>query len=215
HRGLEAVELNSSVPQKRQAEALHEIVEQKSDFVFTTPERLAMPDFLETLRETEIDFVVIDEAHCISQWGHDFRPSYLAIQQALRELDDPPVLALTATATEEVLADIRTQLGRPNMRVVNTGIYRPNLEFRVEHVKGDDEKHAVLLKLLAETPGTGIIYTATIRHVNDVAAFLETQGIAVATYDGQEPTRHRTDAQERFMAGDIRAPVATNAFGLR
>src|SRR5438045_1113535 len=83
--------------------ALHEIVDERRDFVFTTPERLAMPDFLETLRETEIDFVVIDEAHCISQWGHDFRPSYLAIQQALRELDDPPVLALTATATEEVL----------------------------------------------------------------------------------------------------------------
>src|SRR2546423_1179687 len=83
------------------------------------------------------------------------------------------VLAPPAPETEEFGADIRTHLGRPNMRVVNTGIYRPNLEFRVEHVKGDDEKHAVLLKLLAETPGTGIIYTATIRHVNDVAAFLE------------------------------------------
>src|SRR3982750_872127 len=122
HRGLEAVELNSSVPQKRQDAALHEIVEQKSDFVFTTPERLAMPDFLETLRDTEIDFVVIDEAHCISQWGHDFRPSYLAIQQALHQLGDPPLLALTATATPEVIEDVKRQLGRPGMRVFDTGI---------------------------------------------------------------------------------------------
>jgi ATP-dependent DNA helicase RecQ len=127
--GLDAVQVNSTLTRRDEAEAIRRIEEERSDFVFTTPERLADPGFLDTLRDTTIDFVVIDEAHCISQWGHDFRPTYLALRQALAELGDPPVLALTATATDEVVDDIRRQLGRPDMRLHVTGIYRPNLHF--------------------------------------------------------------------------------------
>src|SRR4051794_3382981 len=113
--GLEALQLNSAQGRKTEAEALEQIQREESEFVFTTPERLTDPSFLETLRETPIDFVVIDEAHCISQWGHDFRPSFLALRSAIAELGDPPVLALTATATADVVEDIKRQLGRPNM----------------------------------------------------------------------------------------------------
>lgn len=168
--GIDAVELNSSITGKMEAAAMEQILEQRSHFVFTTPERLAKPEFLETLKDTTIDFVVIDEAHCISQWGHDFRPAYLTLKQALKDLGNPPVLALTATATEDVLDDIRRQLGRRSMRVFKTGIYRTNLQFEVQHVSGEREKQDALRKLLRESEGTGIIYAATVKHVNELTA---------------------------------------------
>lgn len=212
--GLDAVEMNSTVTGRVEASAIEQIEDQRSDFVFTTPERMAQPEFLDTLRGAAIDFVVIDEAHCISQWGHDFRPAYLTLKQALRELGDPPVLALTATATEEVVDDIRRQLGRRKMRVFNEGIYRANLQFEVQHVSGDVEKRAALTTLLKEAEGTGIIYAATVKHVNDVTAFLRAQDYAIECYHGKLPAKARAAAQERFMTGAMRAVVATNAFGL-
>src|SRR5215210_1651760 len=106
-RGLEAVQVNSTLTSSGEETALEQIEQEASDFVFTTPERLATPEFLDTLRGTTIDFIVIDEAHCISQWGHDFRPSYLALRTAIGELGNPPVLALTATATAEVIEDVK------------------------------------------------------------------------------------------------------------
>jgi ATP-dependent DNA helicase RecQ len=190
------------------------IEEESSEFVFTTPERLTNPEFLATLRGTTIDFVVIDEAHCISQWGHDFRPSYLALRSAIEELGNPPVLALTATATAEVIEDVKRQLGRPDMRVVDTGIYRENLELQVEHVSGDDEKRAELLRLLEAEKGTGIVYTATVRHVEELTRFLQGEGFDVLAYHGRLAAKRRKDSQERFMDGQLNAMVATNAFGM-
>jgi ATP-dependent DNA helicase RecQ len=212
--GLDALQVNSAIGRRMETAALERIEREQSDFVFTTPERLTTPDFLETLRATTIDFVVIDEAHCISQWGHDFRPSYLALRGALKELGDPPLLALTATATPDVIGDIKRQLGRPDMEVHDTGIYRPNLEFRVEHLTGNAEKQAELLELLEKRPGVGIIYTATVKHVEEVTGFLQGEGFEVLGYHGRLPARRRKEAQERFMAGELRAMVATNAFGM-
>ena len=212
--GLEAVEVNSTLNGRQEAEVLRRIGENGSDFVFTTPERMTDGEFLGTLRRATIDFVVVDEAHCISQWGHDFRPSYLALRGAIRELGDPPVLALTATATEEVVADIARQLGRRDMRVFRTGIYRPNLQFAVEHVSGDGEKRAELVRALEATAGTGIVYAATVRHVDEVTRFLQGEGFEVESYHGKQAARRRRAAQDRFMAGELRAIVATNAFGL-
>src|SRR5918995_3961028 len=174
--GLDALQVNSALAPSEQRSALGQIQEEDSDFVFTTPERLSDPEFLATLRGTKIDFVVIDEAHCISHWGHDFRPAYLAIRSALEVLNNPPVLALTATATGNVVDDIKQQLGRPNMRIFNTGIFRPNLQFEVEHVSGDAEKHGELLRLLEEIQGDGIIYAATVKHVEQVTGFLQQEG---------------------------------------
>ncbi len=212
--GLDALQVNSAVPAAEQETALGQIEQEESDFVFTTPERLTDPSFLETLRGTRIDFIVIDEVHCISQWGHDFRPAYLALRPALEELGNPPVLALTATATASVVEDIRRQLGRPDMQVFNTGIYRPNLQFEVEHVTGDAEKHGELLRLLEGAPGGGIVYAATVKHVEEVTAFLQGEGFEVLEYHGRLSARRRKEAQDRFMAGELEAIIATNAFGM-
>ena len=212
--GLEAVEVNSTVTGRAEAAVIQGIEGEQSDFVFTTPERLAAPEFVEMLRRTSIDFVVVDEAHCISQWGHDFRPSYLALRESIRALGDPPILALTATATEDVVEDIRRQLGRPDMTVVNTGIYRPNLAFEVRHVSGDAEKQPQLLELLGARPGSAIVYAATVRHVNSLAPMLQAEGIEALPYHGRLAKARRTEAQDRFMAGELPVIVATNAFGL-
>jgi ATP-dependent DNA helicase RecQ len=212
--GLEAVEINSTITGRHEKAAIEEIEGEQSEFLFTTPERLTDPAFLETLRDVTIDFVVVDEAHCISQWGHDFRPSYLGLAEAVRSLGGPPILALTATATDEVVEDIRRQLGRPGMSVVRTGIERPNLAFEVRHVSGDAEKQAALLDALRGVEGAAIVYCATIKHVAEVAAFLKGEEMRVLPYHGRMAARRRHDAQERFMAGELTAIVATNAFGL-
>ncbi len=213
-RGLEALQVNSSLGVTEQQSAIDQIEQQQSDFVFTTPERLTDAEFLATLRQTKIDFVVIDEAHCISQWGHDFRPAFLALQTALKELGNPPVLALTATATANVVEDIKRQLRRPDMQVFNTGIFRPNLQFEVEHVTGDDEKQGELVRLLQDIQGDGIVYAATVRHVEEIVSFLQREGFEVLGYHGRLNARQRKEAQDRFMAGELEAIIATNAFGM-
>jgi hypothetical protein len=137
-----AAQINSSLSRSDELAALEGIERAGTDIIFCTPERLATPDFLALLKGSNIALVVIDEAHCISQWGHDFRPAYLEIGAALDALGRPLLLALTATATDDVVNDIRSQLGRPRMEVVNTGIYRPNLHYRVRQVTNPDEKYA-------------------------------------------------------------------------
>jgi ATP-dependent DNA helicase RecQ len=208
------VEVNSTLTGRAEAAVIEGIEGERSEFVFTTPERLAEPEFVDLLRQTAIDFVVVDEAHCISQWGHDFRPSYLALRDSIRALGDPAVLALTATATDEVVEDIRRQLGRPRMEVINTGIYRPNLAFEVRHVSGDAEKQAELLALLRDPAGSAIVYTATVRHVDTLAPMLQSERIDALPYHGRLAKARRFEAQERFMGDELPVIVATNAFGL-
>jgi ATP-dependent DNA helicase RecQ len=212
--GLEAAQVNSALDAEEERRAIAGLENSTSDFVLTTPERLAMPEFLETLREAAIDFVVVDEAHCISQWGHDFRPAFLKIADALALLGEPPVLALTATATPEVADDIRRQLRRPAMRVLSASIHRPNLLLEVERVTGDEEKVAELLRLLAESEGPAIVYTATVKHAESVAAALADEGLAPALYHGRLAKARRHAAQDRFMDGATPVIVATNAFGM-
>jgi ATP-dependent DNA helicase RecQ len=125
--GLEAAQLNSALTAEEHQENLEQIHTEETDFIFVTPERFTDQEFLADLRKRSTNFVVIDEAHCISEWGHDFRPAYLSLGAAVKTLGAPPVLALTATATPEVTADIEKQLDLGTLRVVKTGIYRPNL----------------------------------------------------------------------------------------
>jgi ATP-dependent DNA helicase RecQ len=212
--GLKAVQLNSALPTSEQNRALEMIEQRKSEFVFVTPERLSDQSFLDLLRKNKIDVFVIDEAHCISQWGHDFRPSYLCLKEAIRQLGCPPVLALTATATEEVIEDIKQQLGLKGLRVINMGVHRPNLEYEVLRVTSEVEKRQHLVRLLVEIEGAGIIYGATIKIVEEVTEFLKGLGIAAACYHGKLGARERRENQERFMSGAQRIIVATNAFGM-
>ncbi|MCA1616600.1 MAG: RecQ family ATP-dependent DNA helicase [Acidobacteria bacterium] len=212
--GVEAEQLNSSRTAREQSQSMERIEGDESDFIFTTPERLTDPAFLETLARNRIDFVVIDEAHCISEWGHDFRPSYLALGAAIRQLGSPPVLALTATATDEVVRDIEKQLGLRQMRLVRTGIYRPNLRLEVARVTNEVEKRERVAELFRETRGTGIVYAATVKAVESLFESFEAAGFAVAKYHGRLSARERKENQERFMRGELKAMLATNAFGL-
>jgi ATP-dependent DNA helicase RecQ len=212
--GIDAVQVNSTLTTREESQVLEEIRREQREFVFVTPERLAQPEFLETLRRNTIDVFVIDEAHCISHWGHDFRPDYLRLRAAIETLGNPPVLALTATATPEVVEDILRQLGREEMEIIDTGIYRENLRFEVIPCRDEAMKRTQLARLLGEIQGTGIVYTSTIRDCEDLAESLEGLGFRVARYHGRLGARERKATQERFMTGDLQAIVATNAFGM-
>ncbi|MYM83425.1 RecQ family ATP-dependent DNA helicase [Duganella sp. FT50W] len=209
-----AAQVNSSLSRAEELEALESIEHAGKDIIFCTPERLATAEFRELLRQSDIALVVIDEAHCISQWGHDFRPAYLDIGAALEALGQPQVLALTATATDDVIADIRVQLARPRLRVVNTGIYRPNLQYRVRQVTNPDEKNATLLELVRDTPGVGIVYAATVKAVKETCQLLADAGESVTLYHGRLKSAVRSENQNLFMNGERRVMVATNAFGM-
>ncbi len=212
--GLDAAQLNSALTTREQGENLAQIVADNSGFVFTTPERFTDQGFLATLRQKQIDFVVIDEAHCISEWGHDFRPAYLSLGAAVKTLGSPPVLALTATATPEVIEDIEKQLDLGRFRIINTGIHRPNLRYEVVRVTNETEKHEHLMRLLRETDGTGIIYAATVKTVEALADWVKGFDFRIGKYHGRMSAAERRESQELFMAGQLKAIIATNAFGM-
>ncbi|WP_066334223.1 RecQ family ATP-dependent DNA helicase [Azohydromonas lata] len=212
--GVEAAQLNSARPAAEQKDSMARIAQARSDIVFTTPERLADTAFLETLRQAGVALLVVDEAHCISQWGHDFRPAFLGIGAALRTLGDPPVLALTATATEQVIADMRRHLGRPKLEIVDTGVYRPNLRLQVAVCDSEKHKFETLQRALGKTDGPGIVYTATVKTCEELYQRLGAAGESVTRYHGKLRAAERQANQERFMGGQARVMIATNAFGM-
>jgi len=212
--GLEAMQLNSALTTSEHQQNLEQIKNEGNDFLFVTPERFTDADFLAGVRKKTIDFIVIDEAHCISEWGHDFRPAYLSIGSAIKTLGSPAVLALTATATEEVTADIQKQLDLGKFRVIRTGINRPNLEYAVARVTNEREKHEQLVKILREHDGAGIIYAATVKTVDELTDWLRSFDFAVEKYHGRMKASERKQNQDKFMSGELKAIVATNAFGM-
>jgi ATP-dependent DNA helicase RecQ len=212
--GIEVSQVNSALPAREASEAIDDIRARRSEFVLATPERLTDREFLGTLARNHIDFVVVDEAHCISQWGHDFRPAYLALTEALTVLGHPPVLALTATATRDVINDIVAALGLREPAIVNTGIYRPNLHLAVQRTPSDGDKRMRLIELMRGASGTGIVYVASIKEAQAVHDELRAGGFEVGMYHGRLAAGTRRDTQERFMRDELQAMVATNAFGM-
>jgi ATP-dependent DNA helicase RecQ len=212
--GLEAAQLNSALTTEEHNENLEQIKTEKSDFIFVTPERFTDQEFLAELRQRPINFVVIDEAHCISEWGHDFRPAYLSLGAAVKTLGSPPVLALTATATTEVTADIEKQLDLGRLQVVKTGIYRPNIYFEVRRVTNEREKHEELVRILKEHEGVGIIYAATVKTVDELTDWLKGFDFKIEQYHGRMRAGDRKRNQDAFMNDELKAMVATNAFGM-
>lgn len=186
--------------------------------LLTTPEQLEDEAVMAALRRNRVALFVVDEAHCISQWGHDFRPAYLGLRDALAALSRPPVLALTATATEAVVKDIATQLGMRRPCVIRTPLYRPNLVYAVEHVSGEAARLDAVMRLVSARAGAGIVYTATVAMAEQLAARLQAAlreaGRRVALYHGRRTASQRREAQEAFMNGQADVMVATNAFGM-
>jgi ATP-dependent DNA helicase RecQ len=212
--GIAASPLNSALTTREHQDTMAAIDQERPEFIVTTPERMSDGGFLAALGGKTIDLVVIDEAHCISEWGHDFRPAYLALRSAIAALGHPTVLGLTATATADVVDDIRTQLALPDLFVVNRGTYRENLDYEV--LPSDDEsvRQGQILQLLRDTDGLGIVYTSTVQAVETLVPMLQGAGLEVARYHGRLPARERRETQERFMRGELKAIVATNAFGM-
>ncbi|MDR6535269.1 RecQ family ATP-dependent DNA helicase [Variovorax soli] len=212
--GVNAVQFNSQVEADEIRAGEEAIREGSASIVFTTPERLADRDFAALLRSHEISLLVVDEAHCISQWGHDFRPAFLGIGAMAKALGDPPVLALTATANGEVAADIMEKLGIPASGWIDTGTYRPNLHYAVEQHAREEDRLRRTLALVASTQGSGIVYTATVKAAQAVYEALRAAGESVGLYHGRRGAADRREAQDAYMAGRLRVMVATNAFGM-
>jgi ATP-dependent DNA helicase RecQ len=212
--GVAAVQVNSQLSAAEVEAAEQAIDDGSARIVLTTPERLAEPTFLRRLQAHPVALLAVDEAHCISQWGHDFRPAFLGIGDAVVALGKPPVLALTATAGEQVAQDVMKRLGIPASGLVDTGAYRSNLHYAVEQADGDAAKRERMLALVGSTTGSGIVYTATVKAAEQVFEALQAAGTSVARYHGKLGGRERREAQDAFMDGAVRVMVATNAFGM-
>jgi len=210
------VALNSTLGEEQELIARKRLADGEIKIVFVTPEKLEDETFIAILKRIRVPLFVLDEAHCISQWGHDFRPAYLALGQVIRDLGKPTVLALTATATPAVREDILTQLGLPGTKTIVKGFDRPNLRYEVMRAENEQAKLKAL-KRLFETglDGTGIIYTATIKNAMEVQKYLHDQlDLPAAVYHSKLQKDDRVSVHELFMGEAIRAVVATNAFGL-
>ena len=208
--------LDSTLTHKQQQTAQQDIDQGIAQLIYVTPERLQTPEFQAELQSAGgISLLVVDEAHCIPQWGHDFRPAYLQIGEARRALGNPPVLALTATATEDVAQEILASLHAEESVRINTGSERENLFLAVHPTVNNQAKQARILAMLQqEEQGSGIVYTASIRSANDLYDFLTERGVPVGHYHGRMPARERERVQQAFMRGDHRVMIATKAFGL-
>ncbi len=213
-RGIPATFVNSTLSSAEVSERMARVQRGEVKLLYLAPERFDVGNVADRLRDVGVSLLAVDEAHCISEWGHDFRPSYLRVAQVRERLGDPPAIALTATATEHVRTDIIRQLRLRNPETIITGFDRTNLHYHVVPTKNDAEKDGALVALLEKHDGVAIVYAATRRNVEKVAAMLERAGISTASYHAGLDDSHRHEVQESFMRERVRAIVATNAFGM-
>jgi ATP-dependent DNA helicase RecQ len=211
--GVDSVAMHSHLNTAETREAHRQIEEGEGQILYLTPERFKDRDFFERLLGREVSLFVVDEAHCISHWGHDFRPDYLTLGSIAKRLGRPPILALTATATAEVRADIGRQLGMTDPFVLVTGFARPNLRFEVRRTVNDKMKDETLEELLRRTEGSGVVYVATVRETERIYDAFKSR-FPIGIYHGKMAAADRKAMQDRFMAGEFKAMIATNAFGL-
>jgi ATP-dependent DNA helicase RecQ len=217
-KGVAAAKIDSTltVKQRREVDAL--VKSPGGKLLLTTPERMADAEFRVYLREAcggvGVSRFVVDEAHCVSQWGHDFRPAYLSLRKAIEDVGRPPVLATTATAPPHVRDDILFQLGMEKATIVTTTFDRPNLHYEVIIFHDEDEKMRTLVTLLKKLPRPGIVYCATVKKVEELYESLTRWGIPTAKYHGRMSKGERDESQQRFMESTELVMVATNAFGL-
>jgi ATP-dependent DNA helicase RecQ len=213
-RNLPATFINSSITFEEQKARIQGVRRGLYKLVYVAPERFRSAHFVETLRSIDISLFAVDEAHCISQWGHDFRPDYLRLRASIEEIGRPQIAALTATATPYVRSDIIEQLKLKEPRAFVSGFDRPNLSINVVHTQKEREKITHIRALAVSPGGSGIIYTSTRKAVEQVAGRLLGAGLNVIGYHAGMDEASRTKAQDDFMSGRTQMIVATNAFGM-
>jgi ATP-dependent DNA helicase RecQ len=211
--GLPATVINSTVSREQQRSRLEQAIAGRIKLLYIAPERFQNEAFRAGLARSKISLFAVDEAHCISLWGHDFRPDYLRLRHVVRELHSPPVLALTATATPAVRRDIVAQLGIEGATQVVSGFDRPNLYLEVREVSTTAEKIRAIVELARSAP-VGIVYAGTRKNVEEIHHSLRRAGVETAAYHAGLSAQERKAVQDRFMNASECVIVATNAFGM-
>ncbi|MBV9762835.1 MAG: ATP-dependent DNA helicase RecQ [Acidobacteriaceae bacterium] len=212
--GAEAVVINSTQRAAELRDAIEKIEHGEGRFIFLAPEQLRKETTFETLEAARVKLFVVDEAHCISEWGHDFRPDYLQLGPAVERLGHPPVLAMTATASREVREEIVGRLGMRKPKIFVHGFDRPNIYLRVDHYDTDDKKLEALIQRVHWAAKPGIVYVGARKTAEAIMRHLEEESISALFYHGGLRASERHLIQERFMSGDADVIVATNAFGM-
>lgn len=209
-RGVRALAIHAGMSRHEVDLALNNAAYGDYKFLYLSPERLATQLFRSYIDVLDVSFIVVDEAHCISQWGYDFRPDYLRIGE-LRERIDAPVIAVTATATPSVAQDIMERLGFKEKLLLKSGFERPNLSYIVRQV---EDKYSQILNVCNGVPGTGIVYARNRRKCEELSEFLRAQGVSASFYHAGLGGQARAERQAAWKSGAVRVMVCTNAFGM-
>ncbi|MGI8865368.1 MAG: RecQ family ATP-dependent DNA helicase, partial [Rubrobacteraceae bacterium] len=209
-----AATLHSGLSPEERWEVERRVRSGEIKMLYVAPERLRSLEFVLSLRRSGVGLFVVDEAHCISEWGHNFRPDYLFMPRVVRDLGNPPVLALTATATPKVRDDILRSMKMRDPEVVVTSFNRPNLTYRVMEIKKKDGKLPRILEIIRSYPPPGIVYATTRKECEELAADLRRSGVDAAAYHAGLGSEERSRVQERFMTDEVAVVVATVAFGM-
>ncbi len=215
-KNIDAVFINSSLAKKEREARYKGIADGKYKLLYVTPERFRKKEFAHVLKKRTISLLAVDEAHCISEWGHDFRPDYTRLKEFRELMGNPVTVALTATATPEVQKDIVRQLGLvpDETALYHEGIERPNLSLDTVDLWGEDEKRDRIIKIVKEHPGSGIVYFSLIKELEAMSEKLSAKGIVHHVYHGRLDARERKYIQDQFMKGPDNLILATNAFGM-
>src|SRR5262247_3643154 len=212
--GIAATFVNSSLSPQEQQERLYACRAGHYKLLYIAPERFRSQRFLDTIAQTRVSLFAVDEAHCISQWGHDFRPDYMRLREAADVLGRPQIIALTATATTQVRSDIAAQLALKKLAPFVAGFDRHNLTLRVEPCKSDNDRVTKAFQIVKRAKGSGIVYCSTRKAVDEGSGKLRHMGLTVGAYHAGLDEAKRSRMQDYFMAGDLDVIVATNAFGM-
>ncbi len=206
--------VNSTLKQSERRETFENLLEGELEFLLLAPEQLSNPEVLEQVKGSKPSLFVVDEAHCVSEWGHDFRPDYLRLGAVIEELGHPTILALTATASPPVREEIMVRLGMQNPKVVVQGFDRPNIWLEVERFDEELTKKRAFLDRIADVEKPGIVYTATRQHSEEIAQDLQNKGIRALSYHAGMKAPEREQVQADFMNDEVEVIVATTAFGM-